>query len=77
MCSMVTNDEKSMGYMDLTGRFHHCSDIRHEYLLAWYNYYTNVILVESLKNANQRLLHTYGKISINNYQQQDCNPTYM
>ena len=47
---MITNDERSMGYMDLTGIFPHCSASGHEYVLVRYNYYSNAILVEPLKN---------------------------
>ena len=49
MCSMITNDEKFMGCMDLTGIFTHCSANGHEYLLVGYNYDANTILVETLK----------------------------
>ena len=34
MCSMITNDEKPMVYMDLTGRFTYCSASAHGYLLV-------------------------------------------
>ena len=50
MFSMITNDGKSMGYMDLTGRFNHCSSSGYEYSLVGYNYDDNTILVEPLKN---------------------------
>ena len=62
MCSMITNDEKSMGYMDLTGRFFHFSASGHEYLLVGYNYDTNLILVEPLKNNKQRILQIDGRL---------------
>ena len=47
---MIMNDEKSMGYIDLTGRFPHCSASSREYLLVGYNYDANAILVEPLKH---------------------------
>ena len=65
---MITNDEKSMKYMDLTGRFTHCSASGYEYLLVGYNYDASAILVEPLKNSNQRLLQTDGRIPINKSQ---------
>ena len=51
---MVMNDEKSMGYTNLTGRFPHCSARGHEYLLVGYNYDVNSILVEPLKNRQAK-----------------------
>ena len=48
MCSMITNDEKSMGYMYLTVIFTHCSASGHEYLLVRYNYEDNAIFVKPL-----------------------------
>ena len=47
---MITNDEKYMTYIDLTGIFSHCSASGHEYLLVRYSYDANKILVEPLKN---------------------------
>ena len=41
---MITNDEKYMGYMDLTGKFAHFSASGHEYLLVEYNYDANAVL---------------------------------
>ena len=77
MCSMIMNDEISMGYMYLTVRFPHRSASGHEYLLVGYNYDANAILVEPLKNAKQRILQKYGRRPINNSQHQDFNPTHM
>ena len=77
MCIMITNDETSMGYMDLTGRFICFSSSGHEYLLVGYNYGANAILVEPPKNDIKILLQTDGIISINNSQQQDCNPRHV
>ena len=45
-----------MGYMDLTGRFPHCSSSGHEYLLVGYNYYANAILVEPLKKRQAKTI---------------------
>ena len=56
MCSMITNEEKSMGCMELTGRFPNCSASGHEYLLVGYNYYANSILVEPLKNRQEKTI---------------------
>ena len=39
-----------MGYMNLSGRFHYRLASGHEYLLVGYNYGSNKILVETLKN---------------------------
>ena len=50
---MIMNDEKSMGYMDLTGKFPHFSASGHEYLLVRYNYDANTILVEPLKKRQE------------------------
>ena len=50
MCIMITNDEKSMGSMDLTGSFPHYSASFHEYLLVGYYYDDNAMLVEPIKN---------------------------
>ena len=56
MCCMITNDEKSTGCVDLTGRFPHCSSSGHEYLLVGYNYYANAILVEPLKKRQAKTI---------------------
>ena len=71
MCIVITNDETSMVYMDLTGRLICCSSSGHEYLLVGYNYGANEILVEPLKNASKILFQTDGIISINKSQQQE------
>ena len=53
---MITNDKKSMGYMDLTGRFHQFSASVHEYLLAGYNYYSNEIYFEPIKKCKAKTI---------------------
>ena len=53
MCIIIMNDERSVGYMYLTGIFPHRSDSGHEYLLFGYNYDANAILVEPLKTASK------------------------
>ena len=53
---MIMNDEKSMGCMDLTGRFPHCSASDHKYLLFGYNSDANEILVEPLKNLQAKTI---------------------
>ena len=53
---MIMNDETSMGFMDLTGKFPHCSASGHEYLLLVYNYDANAILVEPLKNRQAKTI---------------------
>ena len=53
---MITNDEKSTGYMDLTCIFTHYSASGHEYLLVRYNYDANAILVEPLKNRQSKTI---------------------
>ena len=74
---MITNDEKTIWYMDLTGISPHCLASGHEYLLVGYNNNDNAILVEPLKNAKQRLLQTDGMISTSNSQHQEFNHTLM
>ena len=56
MCSMITNDEKSTGYVDLKGRFPYFSASGHEYLLFGYNYDSNSTLVEPLKNSQAKTI---------------------
>ena len=53
---MITNDEKPMGYMNLTGRFLHYSASGNEYLLMGYKYDANKILVEPLKNLQENII---------------------
>ena len=43
-------DQKSMGYMDLTGRFPYRSSRGNEYIMVAYNYDGNQILMEPVKN---------------------------
>ena len=45
-----------MGYMDLTGRFTSFSSSGLKYLLVWYNYNANAILVEPLKNRQAKII---------------------
>ena len=56
VCSMITNDEKPMRYMDLIGRFTHFPTSGHEYLLVRYNYDANEILVEPPKNRQAKII---------------------
>ena len=53
-----------MGYVDLTGRFPHFSSSGHEYLLFWYNYDANAILIEPLTKCQVKTI-TYGWENIN------------
>ena len=53
---MITNDEKSMGCIYLTCRFTHCSSSGHVYLLVGYNYDSNEILVEPIKNCQAKTI---------------------
>ena len=45
-----------MGYIDSTSRFLHCSAIGHKYLLVGYNYDTNAILFEPLRNRQEKTI---------------------
>ena len=47
--SMFEFNEKSMGYMNLTGRFPYCSSRGNDYIMVVYNYDGNQILKEPVK----------------------------
>ena len=57
-------DVKTMGYLDLTGRFPKYSSSFHEYELVGYNYDVNSILVEPLKNRQSKnIIDGWDKIN--------------
>ena len=50
MSTIIPFEANGKAYHDLTGRFPHCSSRGNEYLLVHYDYDSNGILAESLKN---------------------------
>ena len=64
LCAIVVPfNQKSIAYSDLTGRFPYKSSRGNEYLLVVYDYDSNAILVEPLKNRAAKTITTaYEKI---------------
>ena len=55
VCAIITPfDPKSTAYSDLTGRFPHKSSRGNEYLLVVYDFDSNAILVEAIKNRTAK-----------------------
>ena len=59
---MIVNTDAPKAYMDLTGKFPHTSSRGNKYLVVLYNYDSNAIVFEAIKNRQSKeILNAFQK----------------